>query len=286
MALLRLHRRPKAAPGFTLLEASVVLTIIALLISGIIVGKSMIQSAQLQATIKQYAQYLQAIKEFQDKYRALPGDMNNAESMWGSDTSCPATTYTAKPHTATCNGDGNGRVGDSDYNGNIAFKPDESTNIPAEYELYRLWQQLADAGMIDGAYSGVPGAGGTYEATPGINEPASRVKGGGWTFMWLLNTAASTGTVYWPQSFGHVFVLGAPRAASVANAALLSPLDAMEVDSKIDDGRPGLGLVQAPRYSMLHNCTSQLNDTAATKATYNLTYTDGPGCSLIFIPGM
>ena len=65
--------------GFTLLELSVVLIIIALVAGGIVVGQSLIRSATLRSVMGEYDHYLKAVQEFQDKYLALPGDMPNAE---------------------------------------------------------------------------------------------------------------------------------------------------------------------------------------------------------------
>src|SRR5260370_12356418 len=87
--------------GFTLLELSMVLVIIGLIIGGITVGANLIRAGQLQSVTKDVERFQQAILDFRDKYQSLPGDMPNAESFWGSDSSCPPHTPLG-PKTATC----------------------------------------------------------------------------------------------------------------------------------------------------------------------------------------
>ena len=93
-------------PGFTLLELAIVLIVIALVAGFILGARSVVRTSQLQTMLGEYDANLKAIKEFQDKFLALPGDMNNAESMWGTDTSCLSTFSSSTPHVATCNGNG------------------------------------------------------------------------------------------------------------------------------------------------------------------------------------
>jgi len=60
--------------GFTLVELSIVLVIIGLLISGILVARSMIETAKIQSFIKQIQQFDAAIVNFKTKYSSMPGD--------------------------------------------------------------------------------------------------------------------------------------------------------------------------------------------------------------------
>ena len=62
--------------GFTLIELSIVLVIIGLLIGGILVGQSLIVSAQLNSVIRQLQQYNIAADTFQQKFKQFPGDSN------------------------------------------------------------------------------------------------------------------------------------------------------------------------------------------------------------------
>jgi len=62
--------------GFTLVELSIVLVIIGLLIGGILVAQSMIQTSKLEMTIRQLSQYDAAFANFITKYNQIPGDSN------------------------------------------------------------------------------------------------------------------------------------------------------------------------------------------------------------------
>ena len=60
--------------GFTLVELSIVLVIIGLLIGGILVAQSMIDTARVSSTVSKLSQFDTAIANFQTKYNSLPGD--------------------------------------------------------------------------------------------------------------------------------------------------------------------------------------------------------------------
>ena len=62
--------------GFTLVELAIVLIIIGLLISGVLVAQSMINTAKIQKAVRLIAQCEVAISNFRNKYQQLPGDSN------------------------------------------------------------------------------------------------------------------------------------------------------------------------------------------------------------------
>ena len=67
-------RFPNTQRGFTLVELSIVLVIIGLLIGGILVAKSMINTARIGAQIRQLQQLDAAVSNFQTRFAQLPGD--------------------------------------------------------------------------------------------------------------------------------------------------------------------------------------------------------------------
>src|SRR5688572_10018529 len=97
--------------GFTLIELSIVLVIIALLVAGVLVGRELIKTSELRSLMTQVDQFKTATYTFRNKYNGLPGDITNAESIWGSDASCPNTPSDTTPKVVTCNGNGNGKIG-------------------------------------------------------------------------------------------------------------------------------------------------------------------------------
>ncbi len=260
------NQRPTA--GFTLIELSISLLVIALIIGSVLVGVDLIHTARLQRILTQLDSYNKAVGTFRDKYHELPGDLSNAITFWGADTACPNTAYTASPHAATCNGDGNGQVGNLYVDGGI-------TN----YEIYRFWQQLADASLVEGAYNGIAGAGSSIQSLPPINVPAGPLDNTGFTLLYIFRPAGDIN--YWASTYGHSFLFGEPGGSGMTTSAALSPREAFILDTKIDDGRPAYGTVLAFKSPISPNCTT--SDTN-TLSTYKFTYTT-KACSLIFITG-
>lgn len=109
--------------GFTLIEIAIVLVIIGLLLGGILQGQSLINSARVRNLISQVDGVKAAFYGFQDRYRALPGDISDVTVIPG----------------ATTPGNGNGQ-------------------IEAGKESVAVWDHLSHAGFITGAYTGGPAA--------------------------------------------------------------------------------------------------------------------------------
>lgn len=233
--------------GFTLMEIAIVLLIIALITGGIMVATQMIRSSQLRAVIVEQQRYIQAMGQFRDKYMAMPGDLYNATTIWGAATSCPTLAGTG---TLTCNGNGDGRV-TSQTNGTY-------------YEMFQVWRHLHNANLID-VYlpNNVQGANGPKERIPGWNVPASRLEGAGWSLMTVLpDNITYSPNVPMPYSTGdiipgHVLWFGGKSTPADAAATLepvLTPLEAQEIDEKLDDGLPGRGKIVAQ--TMANGCTA------------------------------
>ena len=240
--------------GFTLIELSIVLTIIALIIGGIIVGRDLIRVSELNSVTSDVARYTQAITDFRDTYLALPGDFAGAEALWGSDSNCPTTATNTTPKTATCNGDGNGRIAALDCSSGACV-------WTGEYEMFRVWQHLSDAGFIGGTYSGVTGPAGSGNPLPGVNSPQSAVPGGVYNLCWEADPLGVTG---FPASGVHHLSFGSSTATAGAWGPLLTSLEALNIDQKLDDGLPGTGNIVAPpsSTSKMPNCAT--TSTAST----------------------
>jgi prepilin-type N-terminal cleavage/methylation domain-containing protein len=212
------HRgAPNRSAGFTFLEMAVVLTIIALIIGGTLVAQNLLRASEVQSVINDEDRYKKAIQLFKEKYNYLPGDMPTATTFWGTDPNgCPDNTP-AGPQTATCNGDGNGR-------------------IDTFAESMRAWQQLANAGFIDGSYSGVQGNTNAYSLAIGTDVPASKVTGCGWMMGYITNFLYSPLTI----TQGTYFAL-VGGGIDVHYPLCLTPTEAYGIDTKIDDGLPSSG---------------------------------------------
>ena len=215
--------------GFSLLEMAIVMTIIGLLVGGVLTGKSLIRAAELRAFQTEISQYQIAIKTFSNKYGALPGDMANATDFWGAadpnPVTCQATSSTGT--IATCNGTGDGHI--SDF-----WTPPHN-----RYEAYRAWQQLANAGLIKGNYSGT-WSGGAAHHVGGVNcpEPAANKSLAYSVFYSSINNPG------FYNMAGHTFItLGQETAGWEPNDPAFSSQEMYMIDQKMDDGKPYQGKI-------------------------------------------
>lgn len=244
--------------AFSLVELSIVLVILGLLTGGILAGQSLIRAAELRSVSSEAQRYTAAVRTFRDKYMALPGDMANATSFWGAAHATPATCLTtAGTGTQTCNGNGDGDL-------------DPAALASQRGELFMFWEQLANAGLIEGDYTGFAGAGDTGDVDLGTNSPRSRLGNAGWA----ANDSVQSGYGLVGQRYTNItggdaythFIIGG-EAVGVPSGGIMKPEEAWGIDTKLDDGRPGIGAVKG--FGGL-NCGNSLD---ASVAVYALTTT-------------
>jgi prepilin-type N-terminal cleavage/methylation domain-containing protein len=140
---MQLKRQQK---GFTLVEIAVVLVIIGLLLGGVLKGQELISSARVRNLADQQAGIQAAYYGFQDRYRAVPGDM---DSTAAADAIGVAVNQ---------GGNENGRLEAPVAGANAVWD-----------ELNAVWEHLAKAGFIKGNYdggSGGPPVAGNTETSP------------------------------------------------------------------------------------------------------------------------
>lgn len=210
--------RLRSTPGsgaFSLVELSIVLVILGLLVGGVLSGQSLIRAAELRRVTSDADRFMAAHRIFQDKYFSHPGDMPNATQFWGvaagngANAACRDFVSTGLP---TCNGNGDGQIQSDTY---------------IIYEEMRYWQHLANAGLIEGRYTGTYNSSG-LAYTPGGNVPSGRVKS---SAIWYIYSDA-------PNEMA-VYLMDADDSSRV-----LKPEEAWNVDTKLDDGIPNRGKVR------------------------------------------
>jgi len=248
--------------AFSLVELSIVLVILGLLTGGILGGQALIRAAELRAASTEYQRWVAATQTFRDKYFSLPGDMTNATAFWGKDNALCSGDSGTTATPGTCNGDGDG---------NIEMG---SATAGATGEMFRYWQQLAMAGLIEGTYTGANG-GDADATTLGVNVPRSKISTAGWT---LINNIPVTSNFFAiTPTNQNTFFFGAVVTSDITSLGILRPEELWNLDTKMDDGKPARGKVIAARIT---TCTVAAN-TTDFNADYRLDSTSSTACAMM-----
>jgi prepilin-type N-terminal cleavage/methylation domain-containing protein len=229
--------------GFTLVELSIVLVIIGLIVGGVLVGQDMIKAAELRSTISQIEKYNTAVNTFRDKYRYIPGDINQTHAV-------NVGLYNRTANVNAGNGDGNGILESCGANPTTA-----GSGLLGGCETLLFWRDLSDAKMVEGTYQALvtSGSGGTaiaIAAVPNFFPEAKLGRGNRFTVM------SAGGVNYYEISA----VSAVSNAGAYTLAPAMSPFEAFNIDSKVDDSLPLTGVVRGA-YSL-----TALNAVPATNA--------------------
>jgi prepilin-type N-terminal cleavage/methylation domain-containing protein len=216
--------------AFTLVELSIVLVIIGLIVGGVLTGRDLIHAAEIRSVVRDIEEYKTAVNTFKLKYDCLSGDCPNATDYFGARNINNITCQSTNNSDLTCNGDGNGQI-----------------NYPTA-EMFLFWQQLSLAKLIRGKYTGYVGINGNTQHELGINSPISAIDGAGFGAVYSdcsdSNNPYCYGCGYsYAVNYGNRLTFGMPTASWPPIGGIFTPKEAMSIDQKIDDGKPGRGLV-------------------------------------------
>jgi len=247
--------------GFTLIELSIVLVIIGLIAGGILIGRDLIAASELRS-IKSNVEKLQtAIYAFKLKYGGLPGDIPNATAYWPQDADCPHTPANTVTKPDTCDGNNDGIIRYMN-----AFSDME--------EPFRATQQLANAGLIAGQYTGATTTAFPFDYVPGLNMPKLNVRDAGIFFGNSMMPATPIDSQYYPGSYRLIIQPGMylPSCGWVCGG-FLTPSEALGMDQKYDDGKPATGVLRSFKKSFFYtpNCTTSNNPNIAEYNTSRTT---------------
>src|SRR5260221_5015682 len=155
-----IENRNSPEAGFTLVEIAIVLVIIGLLVGGVLKGQEMITQAKIKNIINDFNGVTVAVTSYQDRYRAIPGDGQNATTRWT--TQAPAS------------GNGNGIIAGL-YSANDTSGTGGAPPAAAESNLF--WQHLRIAGFVPGLTTGTGSGTPPPNATGGLIGVESGVVG-------------------------------------------------------------------------------------------------------------
>lgn len=248
--------------GFTLGELTVVI-----LVGGLLAGVGL-KSADLVKTVKVASAIVQvevtdrAAGTFQAKYSDTPGDMPLAsDRLDGCTAACNPLSSSA----------GNMIVGLDDWEVNsegVLPRQTVGDSVPgvggmtAASESYLFWSHLSSAGMLKGISDAGLTAGEAYAF--GKTHPESPIGGG--LVIGTLNRGPLPGN---PNAAAEgikgyaAFLVSRPNSdisSSESAEYPLTPLQAAQIDRKVDDGLPATGLVQA--YGVRSSCFGAGNNYA------------------------
>jgi len=192
--------------GFTLVEISIVIIIIALIVAVVLAGKTIARQAQIRTIMSDINTASALVSSFRSQYGQLPGDLDKASQFWPD-------CVDIGDHS--CDGDGNGGVSYDDY------------ITPIVTESKRAWHHLELAGLISQGHNGELTYPNFIAKSLDAEISIRNLPYGG--------TQYHNSLIYgYPGNFG-------PRNARFGFEGVLTGKEARLFDEKYDDGAATLG---------------------------------------------
>jgi prepilin-type N-terminal cleavage/methylation domain-containing protein len=208
--------------GFTLVELAIVMVIIGLLIGGVLKGQALINNAKVSSSVTQLKSIDTGLNAFQDKFGALPGDLQSA-----------GTRLPKCSNATNCN------IAAADGDGLIEGPNDTGAVIITTTEATAVFPQLTAADMLSSTADGTQ----AY-STGAVTFPNFSL--GGQMRLSYGDGTAQTGLIFATKQAGTFLAAGGLAGTAMGGAnGTLSPSDLASIDRKIDDGRPNTGTVYA-----------------------------------------
>ena len=280
--------------GFSLAELSIVIVLMGIMIGAALQAQSLVLNAQITSTVAQVQSYTTAISTFKSLYTFLPGDLPSAGTripgcpgiggVACNPTPCTPIACDASP-AGVAPGAGDNMIGQPLWSAAWGAPGITSTtgtvapnNIDAE--RYLFWAHLVLTNLISGV--NVDGLSAVTKFQNARTNPAA-ASGGGFIVGYATGIIgpgstqpAGTGVT------GNILaqVIDPTLALQTTSGKLpLSPAFARQIDTKMDDGFPATGYVQA--YGVAASCF-----TAPATLLYNERIVGGHDCGLLYRLGL
>ena len=224
-------RQNQSRSGFTLVELAIVLVIIGLIIGGVLVGQDLIKAATIRATVSEFEKLNAAVNTFRGKYNGLPGDLINTR----------ATDFSL--NTTNTDGNRDGTAGKGDGNGIIEACAAGANGFGCETALF--WTDLSAASLLTQKFTGYTSTTAAVAlSTLNLYAPKSKLRDAA-----LITVFNNNGRNYFAlgassnAAIAAVATAGAITYTAGAAGAAVAPLEARNIDEKIDDGAALTGTV-------------------------------------------
>lgn len=195
--------------GYTLIEISIVLVILAIGIAAAVKGGAVMDIFRLQSSVSEMQKYRASILQFKQTYDFFPGDLPDAESIWQSAANIR-------------NGNGNGLI--------------ESNVTSSTSEEFQAWYHVFLSGYAQFKSNGLSGS---LSAITFNQNNVARGKFNTTVYRIYGATNVNGGPSGPKYNFLELISL-----TNGINSGVLKPADAELIDFKIDDGNATLGYLR------------------------------------------
>ena len=225
--------------GFSLIELSIVITVIAILMTILIAANKTVKGYEIKKIFENIIKYQNAANAFNSLYKTVPGDMNNATTLLSS---------------ASANGNNDGAINGS--------------SVDNSKEMILFWNHIYHAGLISmnnnleynisntGRYEGTISGCSNAVPVPGFNVP----------YLGLRNLGVNVSLA----SSIFTYSIGLPIACAAFNKGSVTTIEMQMLDDKYDDGLSNNGAIRATESDCL-NSTRYKTSTSKVRClmTYN-----------------
>jgi hypothetical protein len=279
----------KYSSAFTLIEASIAVTVIAFVLGGILVGRDMLRTAAIRSQISQFNEMVTTIGVFKLKYKHLPGDLPYDLSV----------KYNLPGHVPELRTTGNNVI--EGYYGIPGYTP---TSFSQSGEPVLFWTDLSNSGLMKSPFVTVPDArvGNTFHVPSSTQDflirdilPKGVMGERDFFYVWsgghsmqdrgnhLDSPSSDPEDGQMSDKKNYMTIARVEGIHSGKDVIIADPtfsvMTAYSIDSKLDDGAPQHGKIT----TMLIDKFTNGGDSAQTSWSYGVIqgpYVDGSGALL------